>query len=60
MLSEIKRAAIEAFEASKPTNIIVGEVQSVSPISIKIDQKLILDEDFLILTNTLKQKTYNH
>lgn len=45
----IKRAAIEAVNASKPANIVFGKVISESPLKIKIDQKLILTEKQLIL-----------
>ena len=50
----IKRAAIEAVEASKPCAIKLGRVKSVNPLKISIGQKITLDEDFLFVTATAK------
>ena len=50
----IKRAAIEAVEASKPCIIKLGRVKSVNPLKISIGQKITLDEDFLYVTATAK------
>lgn len=45
----MKKAAVEAVEATKPVHILLGEVLSVSPLKISVDQKMILDESLLIL-----------
>lgn len=47
----IKQASAQAIEASKPTGILYGEVISVSPLRIRIDQKLILEAAHLTLTS---------
>ena len=49
----IKKSAIEAVNNSKPADIFYGTVQSVSPLTIFIDQKLILSEKFLIIPERL-------
>ena len=49
----IKKSAIEAVKNSKPTDIFYGTVQSISPLTIFIDQKLILSEKFLIIPESL-------
>lgn len=49
----IKKAAIEAVKASKPADILLGNVQSTEPLTIFIDQKLILTEKFLIVPQRL-------
>lgn len=49
----IKKTAIEAVKNSKPTDIFYGTVQSISPLTIFIDQKLILSEKFLIIPESL-------
>lgn len=51
MVELIKKAASEAMEASKPTGIFYGEVVSVSPLRIRIDQKLTLEAAHLMLTS---------
>lgn len=46
----MKKTAVEAVNASKPANMVFGEVISVSPLKIKIDQKLILTSAQLVLS----------
>lgn len=49
----IKKAAMEAVNASKPANMIFGKVISISPLKIKVDQKLILTSAQLALTRSV-------
>lgn len=49
LVKAIKKAAVEAVNASKPANMVFGKVVSESPLKIKVDQKLILTEKQLIL-----------
>lgn len=53
MIQIIKQAAIEAVEASKPTKFIFGTVSSSQPLKIKIDQKITLTEEFLVLSRNV-------
>lgn len=46
----IKKAALDAVMASKPTMVCYGEVVKINPLQISIEQKLILGEKQLILT----------
>lgn len=50
----IKSAAMDAGEAAVPSGIVFGTVMSANPLKIQIDQKLILTEDFLLLTSAVK------
>ena len=50
----IKQAATEAVEAQNPTNVVYGNVIGTEPIQIQIDQKLILTEEFIVLTKNVK------
>ena len=54
LVEVIKKVALEAVNASNPTSFVVGTVTSTSPLQITVEQKLTLDEDFLILTNSVK------
>lgn len=60
----IKKAAVEAINASNPAAFYFGTVTSASPLEINIEQKMILSEEFLILTNAVKdydvEMTVNH
>lgn len=53
LIETIKKAAIEAVAASKPVAIEYGRVTSVSPLKIQLDQKRTLDDDFIVLTQTV-------
>ena len=53
LLKLIKKTAVEAFNASKPTDVVFGKVISISPLKIKVDQKLILTSAQLVLTKTV-------
>lgn len=55
LVEVIKKAALEAVQASNPTSLVVGVVESVEPLVITVEQRLTLDKDFLILTNQVKE-----
>ena len=46
----MKKVAMDAVNASKPANIVFGKVISISPLKIKVDQKLILTSAQLVLS----------
>lgn len=49
----IRKIAKKAVEESKPVQIVYGNVISVSPLKISVDQKLILESEDLILTQNV-------
>lgn len=49
----IKKAAVEAVNASKPANMVFGKVISASPLKVKVDQKLILTKAQLVLSRNV-------
>lgn len=49
----VKKVAVEAVNASKPSNMVFGKVISESPLKIKVDQKLILTSAQLVLTRNV-------
>lgn len=49
----IKKAAVEAVNSSKPANMVFGKVISISPLKIKVDQKLILTSAQLVLSRSV-------
>lgn len=53
-VKEVKRAAVEAVEASNPMQVCFGTVTSVSPLKITVDQKKILTSAQLLLTNNVR------
>lgn len=50
----IKAIALHAFEAGKPVVIHFGKVESVSPLTIRIDANTLLAEDELILSHMVR------
>lgn len=53
LIKTIKKIANEANEAKKPVEICYGVVQSVSPLQILVDQKLLLGAAQLVLTRSV-------
>lgn len=49
----MKKAAVEAVNASKPANMVFGKVISASPLKVKVDQKLILTTAQLVLSRNV-------
>lgn len=50
----LKQVAMEAVEASNPTGILFGTVETVNPLSVRIDQKTLLTAEFLFLTSNVR------
>jgi hypothetical protein len=50
----IKRLAEGVFNNSQPTYFLFGVVESIDPLMIRINPKMILPDAFLILTNAVK------
>jgi len=53
LVKTIKKAAVEAVDATKPVHIYFGEIISVSPLKINVEQKMILGEAQLILSRNV-------
>lgn len=47
MVQLIKKAALDAFQASRPCDYRTGTVISTNPLQVKLSQTMILDRDFL-------------
>lgn len=44
----IKKAAVEAVEATHPMNLVFGRVVAVSPLSVRLDQQRTIPARFLL------------
>lgn len=53
LVKVLKKAAIEAVEATKPVAVLFGKVTSASPLQINVEQKMTLGEAQLILTRNV-------
>lgn len=54
LVKAVKQAGVEAIQAQKPMAVCMGEVVSVSPLKICIDQKMTLTSAQLMLTNAVR------
>ena len=59
LVNMIKRASVEAVNASKPTSVVYGKVISTSPLKISVEQKLTLTSAQLVLTRNVTDHTVN-
>lgn len=46
----LKKVALEAVEASKPTVVLFGLVNGINPLSIYLEQKRTITKNFLVVT----------
>lgn len=56
-LNNVKRAAVEAVKAGSPFAFVLGTVTGTSPLTVRVDQKLELFAEQLILTNAVRDYT---
>lgn len=59
LLIAVKKASVDAVNASKPTSIVFGNVVSIAPLQIRIDQQMILGKAQLVLTRNVTDFTTN-
>ena len=57
ILRIVKKAAVEAVQATKPMAHTLGTVEQINPLSVRINQKLILSAEHLILTDAVRDFT---
>lgn len=57
LCNAIKLLAQEAVSSQKPLEVCFGRVIKESPLKIQTEQKLILTEEFLTVSESLKEKT---
>ena len=53
LVTLIKQAALDAVGNQKPTQEMLGTVESENPLTVRIEQKLLLGRNQLILTRTV-------
>lgn len=53
----IKRMVKETIENEKPTRVMYGKVISTNPLKVNIEQRMVLDKNFLVLSDRLTRKS---
>ena len=48
LVQTIKKAAIEAMEATEPTGLFLGVVEQADPLRVRLNQRLTLGEERVI------------
>jgi len=54
LVDVIKKAAVEAVIAKEPTDLMFGTVTNISPLTISIDDKIVLSKKMLILSSLVQ------
>lgn len=54
LVQTIQMLAKQTLDASKPSDYVLGVVESINPLSIRIEQKESIPEEFLILTDAVR------
>lgn len=54
LVQTIQMLAKQTLDASKPSDYVLGVVESINPLSIRIEQKESIPEEFLILTDSVR------
>lgn len=49
----LKKLVVGTSETTKPTSIMYGKVISTNPLKINVEQRMIFDKKFLVLTERL-------
>ena len=57
IIPTIKKAAVDAVEATKPVNFLFGKVTSVSPLKVQVNPKFVLGAGNLVIADTLTKKS---
>lgn len=64
IIRELRRVVLNAVDAQKLTTIVYGTVESVEPLKVRVDQKLLLEQEQLKLTRAVMdyevEMTVNH
>ena len=53
LIEVMKKAALDAVEASKPVAVMYGRVTGVSPLKIRLDQRMELEAGQLVLLRSV-------
>lgn len=59
LLNTLKTINRDMQASAQGMSIVFGEVINDNPLEIQVEQKLILDESFLILTSAVREKKMN-
>lgn len=54
LLETMQRIAGRADEAARPSDYILGRVETESPLSIRVSQRDVITSDFLVLTDLVR------
>lgn len=53
ILLMVKQASYDIYNSQKPMEVCYGTVENISPLSIRVEQKMLLESDQLTLTRNV-------
>lgn len=56
LLQTVKRAAVDAVLAGQPVQLAVGRVEAAAPLRVRVEQKLVLAAEQLLVLEGLELK----
>lgn len=59
LIQTIKTVVEKYLESKKPAELALGEVTSINPLKVKVENRLEIDETFLMLSAFVKEKWIN-
>nr|WP_293655115.1 DUF2577 domain-containing protein [uncultured Paenibacillus sp.] len=59
MVDLIKKISLGALEASNPVAVLFGIVTKANPLEVNVEQRLIIQSDFLIIPESLRDRLKN-
>ncbi|BAK46134.1 hypothetical protein CXIVA_01670 [Clostridium sp. SY8519] len=54
IIKVIKQIALQAYQAAKPADLILGTIDSLDPLKVMVSEKLRLSEAFLLIPHQVK------
>lgn len=54
LVKAIRRLVKQTVEAEKPVVRVFGVITKLEPFTVQVNEKLVLDEDFLVITQTVR------
>ncbi len=55
-LQLVKKAAVDAIEARKPCDVMFAKVESTEPVTVRLENSLLLPDDLLVFVDDVNRK----
>ena len=55
LIQVMKKAALQVYEEGSPSGVFFGQVISISPLKIQVEQRMMLESQHLVLTSLVSE-----